>query len=428
MNTTFEAKLCSFKQEQVQGYFEANAFMNDMTSLKDIFAIEHGQVCLDPPKYDGKSMRHYKAYKRTIEYTLREHPFMYCTNKEKCMYVGQFLIGIPAEHWKTMETQIKESPTLKFDYEAFIEMLKKRLLAWKVCQIKVGTKLKSLCQRDSQTLSEFINHLEALKRDIEPPSTDAQRHQNLLYSMHNYLWQVLVYHNKVGTTQENLEEAARSMELMEPAPVGMQKTTSVVTFSAPAATSTNQNARWALYSPKAKNMICLRQKLMRDQGILAFWRFACDSHFRQPIAKWLSPASPISNGLSGKKSQLRRYFQLGKDHRVLGFQLGQDHGVRVFQLGRKVAFAKHVYRCKPLYSALLIISSQLIWSHIAKRPHIGFFVYHNFITPCCNLISCHNFSSLFQKSKTLIKFLHSITSLSFSLPSFSSQSLLYHCS
>lgn len=60
--------------------------MSGMTSLKDIFAIERGRVCPDPPKYDGKSMRHYKAYKRTIEYTFGKHLFTYRMNKEKCTY------------------------------------------------------------------------------------------------------------------------------------------------------------------------------------------------------------------------------------------------------------------------------------------------------------------------------------------------------
>lgn len=87
-----------------------------------------------------------------------------------------------------METQIKESLTLEFDYEVFMEMFKKRLLLQKVRQIKVRTKLKFLHQRDSQILSEFISHLKALERDIEPPLTNAQRYQNFLYSMHNYLW------------------------------------------------------------------------------------------------------------------------------------------------------------------------------------------------------------------------------------------------
>ena len=85
-----------------------------------------------------------------------------------------------------METRIKKSPTFEFDYEVFMEMLKKHLLLQKVHQIKVRMKLKFLRQRDSQTLSEFISHFEALERDIEPSLTDAQRHQNLLYSMHNY--------------------------------------------------------------------------------------------------------------------------------------------------------------------------------------------------------------------------------------------------
>ena len=71
--------------------------------------------------------------------------------------------------------------------------------------------------------------------------------------MHNYLWQALVRHNKVKTTRENLEEAVRSMELVESAPVGIQKAISVVSFSVPAATSTNQNTRWAPYPPKAKS-------------------------------------------------------------------------------------------------------------------------------------------------------------------------------
>ena len=184
---TLEVKLCSLEQERVQGYLEVNTSMGSVTSLKDILAIERDWVCPDPPKYGGKSMRHYKAYKRAVEYTLREHPFTYRMNKEKCTYAGWFLTGIPAEHWEIMKTQIKESLTLEFDYEAFMEMLKERLLPWKVCQIEVGTKLKSLCQKDSQTLSEFISHFKALERDIEPSLMDAQKHQNFLYSMHNYL-------------------------------------------------------------------------------------------------------------------------------------------------------------------------------------------------------------------------------------------------
>ena len=131
-------------------------------------------------------------------------------------------------------------------------MLKERLLPRKVRQIEVGTKLKSLRQRDSQTLSEFISHLEALSRDIEPPPTDAQRHQNLLYSMHDSLRRALVRHDKVGTTREDLEEAARSMESVEPAPVGVRKATPVVAFSVPAATSTIRNVRRAPYRKRSE--------------------------------------------------------------------------------------------------------------------------------------------------------------------------------
>ena len=60
---TLEAKLCNFEQEQAQGYLKANASMGDVIILKDILAIERGQVCLDLSKYGGKSTRHYKIYK-----------------------------------------------------------------------------------------------------------------------------------------------------------------------------------------------------------------------------------------------------------------------------------------------------------------------------------------------------------------------------
>ena len=86
-----------------------------------------------------------------------------------------------------MEIQIKEFLIFEFDYEAFIEMLKKHLFLRKVRQIKVRMKLKFLCQKNSQILSEFISHLKTLERDIKPPLIDLQRHQNLLYSMHYYL-------------------------------------------------------------------------------------------------------------------------------------------------------------------------------------------------------------------------------------------------
>ena len=142
---TFEAKLCSLEQERAQEYLEANASMGSVTSLKNILAIEYSQVCPDPSKYNGKSMRHYKAYKRAVEYTLGERPFTYCTNKKKCTYAGQFLMGISAKHWETMETRIKEFLILKFNYKVFMEMLKEHLLPRKVHQIEVRIKLKSLC-------------------------------------------------------------------------------------------------------------------------------------------------------------------------------------------------------------------------------------------------------------------------------------------
>ena len=63
----------------------------------------------------------------------------------------------------------------------------------------------------------------------------------------------MVRHNKVRIIRKDLEEAARSMELVEPAPVSMQKATSVIAFSVPAATSTNQNARQTSYPPKVKS-------------------------------------------------------------------------------------------------------------------------------------------------------------------------------
>ena len=85
---TLEAKLCSLEQEWAQEYLETNASIGGVTSLKDIFAIEHDQVCPNPLKYSGKSMRHYKTYKRAIEYTVGEYPFTYRTNKENCMYAG----------------------------------------------------------------------------------------------------------------------------------------------------------------------------------------------------------------------------------------------------------------------------------------------------------------------------------------------------
>ena len=95
---TPEAKLCSFEQEQAQRYLKVNASMGNITSLKDIFAIEYGRVYLDLSKYSDKNMRHYKAYKHTVEYTLGERLFTYCINKEKCIYAGQFLMKIPVEH------------------------------------------------------------------------------------------------------------------------------------------------------------------------------------------------------------------------------------------------------------------------------------------------------------------------------------------
>lgn len=119
---TLEAKLCNLKEEQAQDYFEVNASMGSVTSFKNIFAIEHCWVCLDFPKYGGKNMKYYKVYKHAIEYMPGECPFIYCINKKKCTYPGQFLAEILAENWKTMETCIKESPTLEFDYAIFMKM------------------------------------------------------------------------------------------------------------------------------------------------------------------------------------------------------------------------------------------------------------------------------------------------------------------
>ena len=53
----------------------------------------------------------------------------------------------------------------------------------------------------------------------------------------------------------------------------------------------------------------------------------------------------------------------------------------------------------------------MIRNRIAKRPRKGFFVYHHFTTPCCDLTPCHNPTSRHDfprpfKPKTFTKFLH----------------------
>lgn len=99
-----------------------------------------------------------------------------------------------------MKNLIKASPDLIYNYSALIEMPKKQLLLRKVWQIEVGTKIKALRQKDNQTLSKFISILEALEQEIKPIPTDAQWHQNLLYSIYKNLRCVLMHHNKVKTT------------------------------------------------------------------------------------------------------------------------------------------------------------------------------------------------------------------------------------
>lgn len=94
-------------------------------------------------------MHHFKTYKRAIKYILDVQLFTYSTQQEQCRYAGHFLIGTSAEQLKFMEKLIKTSPDPIYNYLALIEMLKERLLLGKVRQIKVGTKLKALRQKDN---------------------------------------------------------------------------------------------------------------------------------------------------------------------------------------------------------------------------------------------------------------------------------------
>ena len=73
--------------------------------------------------------------------------------------------------------------------------------------------------------------------------------------MYDYFWQALIRYDKVKTTREDLEEAVQSIELVELAPIGMQKATLIVAFSIPAAIFTNWNACRALYPSKIKSTL-----------------------------------------------------------------------------------------------------------------------------------------------------------------------------
>lgn len=92
-----------------------------------------------------------------------------------------------------------------------------------------------------------------LEREIEPVPTDAQQHQNFLYSMHEYFRRVLVRHNKVESTQKELEEAAQAMELVEPILNSRRvKHPMVSTFEAVSMETTKQIICQALYSSRTK--------------------------------------------------------------------------------------------------------------------------------------------------------------------------------
>lgn len=77
-----EIKLFSLEEKKVHSYCVVNTFMPKIISFKDIFVIEQGQICLNSPKYGGKSMRYFIAYKRVVKYILDVQPFTYSFQQE----------------------------------------------------------------------------------------------------------------------------------------------------------------------------------------------------------------------------------------------------------------------------------------------------------------------------------------------------------
>lgn len=191
-------------------------------SYEDKLALEKAKTVKDPdPPYSGESQEHLDVFIRQVDNVFLAKPLTYESEEEKCRYAGGYLRGIPAEDWDAYDEKNSALDEPQYSYQELKDTLQERLRLRCLRQVNVGYKLKVLRQRNNQSVGDLVAHLETLERKLDPQPTDPQRHQHLLFAIHAYLRDALVRHDKIGNTREELEEAACSMENVEPAPEGI---------------------------------------------------------------------------------------------------------------------------------------------------------------------------------------------------------------
>lgn len=222
-----QAKLEQLRREEAAGFplefrdrYREEPDRPEDLSYEDKLALEEAKTVKEPdPLYSGESQKHLDVFIRQVDNVFLAKPLTYESEEEKCRYAGGYLRGIPAKDWDAYDGKNLSLDEPQYSYQELKDMLQERLR--RVRQVNVGYKLKVLHQRNNQSVGGLIAHLKTLERQLNPPPTEPQRHQNLLFAIHAYLRDALVRHDKIGKTREKLEEAVRSMEIVEQAPEGI---------------------------------------------------------------------------------------------------------------------------------------------------------------------------------------------------------------
>lgn len=174
-----------------------------------------------PEIFTGQSQRHLDKFLRQLHAVFRTEPTIFASEEARCVYAGEFLGDRPADKWVAIDQFIRDDPTESYSWHVFVDMLQQNLLPRALWEFRLNRKLKELKQRDNQSVGEFIAYFNKLADQFQEKLSDSIERFFIMTGVHQYLMDALILRDRLGTTREELEEALRSIEWVEPAPPGI---------------------------------------------------------------------------------------------------------------------------------------------------------------------------------------------------------------
>lgn len=175
-------------------------------SFKHQLALERSKSVHEPDVYTGRNQRALDDFFKQVALVFETKPLTYRLDKDKCVYAAGQLAGILSQEWNAEKRRISKDPTRTLSYDGFKAYLQERKFPADIQTANLTIKIRTLRQRNNQSVPELIAYLNKLENQIDPPLIDRERRDHLFVALNENIQRSVVGHIRPWSARFELGE------------------------------------------------------------------------------------------------------------------------------------------------------------------------------------------------------------------------------